>query len=254
MPRAPDSKRLSDEEARDFRVVVRRLRELRELTNEALAEELDWDVRRLTNKLSESQPVLAPAALEILNVVVYGPKDPPPRGFATKSAAAEHWNITQAYAQRASWRWDGRATDLAPAVLIRPSEAEHLARRLVNAIANDDELRLRRSSAKRDALCQALTGALRRDAPKMAERWAWESAQTAFEYVAAVGRGEENWEFAGGSNALDLVGARPELRSPPSFAQAVVYKIAALSVPDGSARREQGRGTHAQPQRKARLK
>jgi hypothetical protein len=179
MPRRPDPTALTPKEARDLRALLRRLKAITGVTSEAMAEKLAWDVRRVTNALSETQTLLAKNAAALLKAAHPGP------------AHREALRLLNGYVadQRADHGWLARyeASLVVPSVFIPWEMMSYLSAFLSLSLAAVGAIP--KTAAARNRLESGLNRVLRREARKMAMSWrAWQVA-VAWSLIAGVKTG-----------------------------------------------------------------
>lgn len=163
MGRGPAKDSLPDDLVREVRLIIKKVRSLKELTNADLARRLDWDHRRVTNALQPGQPLRLPNARVLLAAVR---KLPPRRNgqiIKPREAVALQKEVARLVAPV-----QARITNLEretwPAVLIASSDIPVLAKWLVGELVKRPGI----SKAKLNLLREALESILRTDGDRFA--------------------------------------------------------------------------------------
>jgi hypothetical protein len=154
VPRTADPTALSPTEARELRGLVDTIRAATGLTNEQIAEKLDWGVRSVTHAMS-SDPLLAKNAYALLHAVK-------PDG-ASRHALTTWGNFVWKLRTNGGWLARYDASQLVPSVFIPKSEIDALAKFVAAAIAKAPSTRTR--------LERRLEKVLQKAAPRMAQSW-----------------------------------------------------------------------------------
>jgi hypothetical protein len=223
--RDADSIRLTEVEARAVRETVRRVRAVKGLSNEAIALELAWDIRRVTNALADARELHAPTAFALVRTVERMPANRKIWSQARRQGTDIEISKRLAALHASPWIVAYRARQGPPAVLVPQSEIEKLAHHLANEIARVTGV----GSKKTTDVINALTGALRRDQSGMASSWELRAASIAYRFLESVESGKRRWLEPPQRNSEGRIVQRPVLQLSPS---ALVREAIRLTATD----------------------
>ena len=171
MARTPSADRLTEAEAAEFRASFQRIRELKRVTNVAIAKRMGWSgPRQLTHQLEVSKqpngkrrPIMATKGIEMLRALAELPA-----GEGTPFADLDKANrrLFDIW-DNANWYLKWRARQRTPRVHIPTAEIQPFAEFLAQTASTSPGVGV---STKR-ALHKAIMRALREDAPRMALAW-----------------------------------------------------------------------------------
>jgi hypothetical protein len=210
--RTSDPSALSSSEAHEFRSFIRRIRDLKGLTNQDLSALTGWDKRlaydRLTNSLRDGRVLLAATAYDILEAIGYG-SDP------LNSIDVAVYD----FSDRAEWVGRFEALQKAPGALVPPRHIDRLAEILTAEIVGSRRV----NKVRRHEIKSAIARRLRRDGQQMAEAWAFETYRRIALFVAEVDDGPAPWN----RRVLGKIYDKEVL----SVARGSVFKAALMSYP-----------------------
>jgi hypothetical protein len=211
---------LRDEEAEEARDVFRRVRDLKGVTNQQIADRIDWDVRKLTDALTAGRPLLAGNALQMLR----GIADEPSRLGAV--AQSEASGVLLRFWHRSEWPRRYRANRRPVAAVIPQAECRRLAEQIADVVAGVNGVRI--GAEKKRAISAAVERRLKSSGAAMAQTWYELTAGRVSSIVEETMRGEGPW--------VDALSNLSASAKPTTIARESVYCAAAIGFPKGQER------------------
>lgn len=207
MARTRSLTRLTDEEANNFRVFVRAARESKHITNEQIAEFLDWEYDRLVNCLKSGRPLLAESALCI-------------HGALAQMQTHAGSDVMLPFATAPpTWFRAFKTSKLPPRVLIPRESIEDFVEMLIAEVSRRPSI----GKASIAELRKSISRVLGRDGAEMASLWYEVTARSVHQLVADIEAGRVICE--------DPIGRSVTKATPTYFAREVIFMAAALSYP-----------------------
>jgi hypothetical protein len=216
--RTPDPTALEPEDAENVRALVRAVRGLTKTTNQDLADHLGWDVRKVTDALTEGRTLLAERALALARASAEArPAKGRPQGNALDNMRAQ--GLLLDFWRRADWVRTYRDRSRPAAALIPIAEADRLAEALSKVVASVNGVRI--GEQKQMEIRKALRRYFRSHGGAMAMTWNEITGPAVHHIIEEAIAGRGPW-------APHL---RLRNRKPSGIARVAVYVAAAIGFP-----------------------